>query len=327
MMKHFRFYLLTLLLCAAAGVGLWLFTAGNRVAGGAELKEKPLTLAMTASIRLPESLRLFDRTIAINDMEIYERLDRELTIFTYQHGSTMLSIKRANRYFPMIERILKEQGVPDDFKYLAVVESALDYKAVSPAKAAGMWQFMESTGKMYGLEISAQVDERLDVGKATLAACKYLKNAYREYDDWMLAAASYNAGKGRITGELEKQKGDVFFDLWLNEETTRYLYRIMAIKEVFEHPYRYGFVIKPEHLYPVIDYKELEITTSIPDLASFAKEKGYTYAELKRANPWLRDRSLTVKDKYYTILLPDKKSLHRTPHSKIKVHDPRWVEE
>ena len=325
-MKYFYLYLFSLLLCAAVGGALWLFTAGNRTAGEAGLKEKPLTLAMTASIRVPESVRLFDRTIPINDVEIYERLDRELTTFTYQHGTTLLCIKRANRYFPIIEPILKEEGVPDDFKYLAVVESMLDYKIVSPAKAAGIWQFMESAGKLYGLEISAQVDERFNVEKATRAACKYLKDAYAEYGDWMLAAASYNAGRVRITDELSKQKGANFFDLWLNEETTRYLYRIMAIKEVFEHPYRYGFVIMPEHLYPVIDYTKVEVTASIPDLAAFAKEKDCTYAELKRANPWLRDRSLTVKDKSYTILLPEKSSLHRTPHSDIKVHDRRWVE-
>lgn len=283
---------------------------------------------MTTSVQLPETVVLFGEKIPVTDIEIYERFDRELTSWTYQHGNTLLSIKRANRYFPLIEPILKSEGIPDDFKYLAVVESFLDKKVVSPAKAAGLWQFLDTTGRQYGLEITAQVDERYDVEKATYAACRYLKNAYAKYGNWLLAAASYNAGQARISTELDKQIGESFFDLWLNEETTRYIYRIMTVKEIFEHPYEYGFVIKPNHLYPPIAYKEIEVTETIPDLAAFAKEQGYTYAQLKQGNTWLRGRSLTVaKDKSYRIRLPEKKSLHRTPESKIKVHDRRWVVE
>ena len=291
-------------------------------------KERSLTLAMTASIQLPASVDLFGKTYPVDDVDFYERLDRELTIFTYQHGSTLLNIKRANRYFPIIEPILKANGIPDDFKYLAVIESSLDPKAVSPAKAAGMWQFLESTGKQFGLEVAGDVDERYHVEKSTAAACRYLKSAYATYGDWVLAAASYNAGMGRISDELVKQKGKTFFDLYLVEETTRYIYRLMAIKEVFRQPYRYGFVIKPGHLYPPVDMVNVEVKASIPDLAAFAKEKGVSYARLKQNNLWLRNRSLTVKEgAKYTISLPGAESILRNPNTKVKVHEKAWVTE
>jgi len=291
-------------------------------------KEQPLTLAMTASVQLPASVDLFGKNYPVDDVEFYERLDRELTIFTYQHGSTLLNIKRANRYFPIIEPILEAQGIPDDFKYLAVIESSLDPKAISPAKAAGMWQFLESTAKQFGLEVTADVDERYHVEKSTIAACRYLKRAYGIYGDWILAAASYNAGMGRISDELARQKGETFFDLYLVEETTRYIYRLMAMKEVFRQPYHYGFVIKPNHLYPPVDMVDVEVNKSIPDLAVFAKDKGVSYARLKQNNLWLRSRSLMVKEgKKYTISLPDAKSLLRKPDTKVKVHEKSWVTE
>ena len=323
-MKRSYFFLSFLSIVVLGALAAWLFTAGS----AEPHKEKPLTLAMTASVQLPELITIFGKDYPVNDVNFYERLDRELTIFTYQHGSTLLNIKRANRYFPVIEPILKEQGIPDDFKYLAVIESSLDPIAVSPAKAAGMWQFLESTGKMYGLEVAGEVDERYHIEKATVAACRYLKSAYKLYGDWLLVAASYNAGTGRISDELKKQQGKTFFDLYLNEETTRYIYRLMAIKEVFKQPSRYGFVIKPNHLYPPIVFNEAVVDKTISDLALFAKEKGYSYAQLKQYNPWLRNRALTVKEGgKYTIYLPDKKSLSRNANSKITVHEARWVEE
>ena len=322
---YFFFYFLLVFILGISTVGL--LTAYNTDTKETH-KKTPLTLSMTAAIELPESITLFGQNYPVDDVSFYERLDRELTIFTYQHGSTLLNIKRANRYFPIIEPILKAQGIPDDFKYLAVIESSLDMNAISPAKAAGIWQFMEATGKQYGLEVSTDVDERYHVEKATVAACRYLKSAYNLYGDWLLAAASYNAGKGRISDELTKQKGKTFFDLHLFEETTRYIYRIMAIKEVFRQPYRYGFVLKPNHLYPPVAVNDIMVDKTIPDLALYAKEKGYSYAQLKRFNPWLRSRSLTVKEgKKYTIHLPDKKSLYRKPNSKVKVHEQQWVEE
>lgn len=321
MKQSWKFFFLINIGCVFFLVVIFSFHVG-------EHKQKPLTLAMTSSIQLPESVTLFEETIPITDVEIYERLDRELTSFTYQHGNTMLSIKRANRYFPIIEPILKSQGIPVDFKYLAVVESMLDEKAFSPAKAAGIWQFLDATGRQYGLEITSQVDERYHVEKATVAACRYLKKAYERYGNWFLVAAAYNAGPNRISTELEKQKGKTFFDLWLNEETTRYIYRIMAIKEIFEQPYRYGFVLRSEHLYPPMTYKEITITETIPDLAQFAKDHGYSYAQLKRSNIWLRDRKLTVVDgKRYQIRFPEKKMLYRTPWTKVIVYDKRWVED
>ena len=321
MKQNWKFFFLISILSTFSLVAILSFHVG-------EHKEKPLTLAMMTSIQLPESVTLFDTVIPITDVEIYERLDRELTSFTYQHGNTLLSIKRANRYFPIIEPILKSQGIPVDFKYLAVVESMLDEKAFSSAKAAGIWQFLDVTGRQYGLEITSQVDERYHVKKATIAACRYLKDAYKKYGDWILVAAAYNAGQNRISTELEKQKGKVFFDLWLNEETTRYIYRIMAIKEIFEQPYHYGFVLRSEHLYPPMRYKEITVTKTIPDLAQFAREQGYTYAQLKRSNIWLRDRKLTVVDgKEYQIRFPEKEMLYRVPSTKVMIYDKRWVED
>ena len=326
-MKRIYFFSSFLVVFVLGALTVSLLTANSTVDTFAP-KERPLTLAMTAAVQLPESVNLFGADYPVDDVDFYERLDRELTIFTYQHGSTLLSIKRANRYFPVIEPILKAQGIPDDFKYLAVIESSLDPLAISPAKAVGIWQFMETTGKQYGLEVSTEVDERYHLEKATVAACRYLKSAYKQYGDWLLVAASYNAGMGRISDELGKQQGKTFFDLYLNGETTRYIYRIMAIKEVFRQPYRYGFVVKANHLYPPVAVNNMDVDKTIPDLAVYAKELGYTYAQIKQYNPWLRSRALTVKEsKTYSVSLPEKKSLYRTPNSKIKVHEQKWVEE
>lgn len=288
------------------------------------LDERPLVSAMTVSPEIPSSVTFCGQTIDITRYNMREGFDRELSSFTYFHSTTMLLIKRANRYFPVIEPILKANGIPDDFKYLAVIESNLDPRITSPARAVGMWQLLEGTAKENGLTVTPTVDERCDVEKATVAACRYLNAAYKKYGNWVNVASSYNAGMGRISGELTKQYVDNSLDLWVVEETARYVYRIMAIKQIFENPYKYGFVLRTSNLYKVIDCEEVAVSTDILDLADFAKKQGMTYADLKRLNPWLRDRKLQTGGKTYKIKVPkDKEMYYQTPNT--VAHNPAWV--
>lgn len=287
-------------------------------------EERPVVSAMTVSPEIPSAVPFCGQMVDITRYNMREGFDRELTSFTYFHGTTMLYIKRANRYFPIIEPILKANGIPDDFKYLAVIESNLDPRISSPARAVGMWQLLEGTAKQYGLTVGPTIDERCHVEKATAAACRYLKAAYEKYGDWVAVASSYNAGMGRISGELAKQGADNSFDLWLVEETTRYPYRIMAIKQIFENPYKYGFLLKARDLYKPIDCMEVAVSSDIPDLAAFARKHGVTYADLKRFNPWLRDRKLLTGGKTYKIKIPKETEMYyKTPNT--VVHNPAWV--
>lgn len=289
-------------------------------------QQRPQVLSMTASADVPDEMIFAGEKIKFDRYDMHERMDRELNSFTYFHSTTMMLIKRANRIFPIIEPILKEHGLPDDIKYLAVIESSLDSRAVSPARAAGLWQFMPSTAPGYGLEVSAEVDERYHIEKSTAAAAKYLKDAYRKYDSWSSAALSYNGGQGRITGELRNQKADSGLDLWLVEETTRYYYRMLAIKLIFENPSQYGFILRSDQLYKPIKFKEVKVTSSIPSLVDFAKQNGITYAQLKDFNSWLRSTKLTVRaGKSYTINIPTAESLYYMKGEKVKVHNPNWV--
>lgn len=288
----------------------------------------PYVLSMTKSIQVPEKVMFAGEEIRLDRYDMHERFDREINGFTYLHSTTLLLIKRANRFFPIIEPILKANGVPDDFKYLAVIESNLDHRIVSPVGAAGLWQFMKTTAPSYGLEVSSEVDERYSVEKATAAACKYLKESYAKYGSWSSVALAYNGGQNRISSELVKQQAEDGLDLWLVSETSRYYFRMLAIKEVFENPYRYGFVLTDKDLYKPIEFKKVEVTQSIPDLATFAKENGVTYAQLKDFNTWLRDRKLTISAKSqssYTILIPTKESLHYKKGERVKVHNEKWI--
>jgi hypothetical protein len=288
--------------------------------------EKPLVISMTASVEVPESMTFAGEKITFDRYDKRERMDRELNSFTYFHSTTMLLFKRANRIFPIIEPILKKQGLPDDLKYLAVIESSLDYRAVSPARAAGLWQFMQSTGKQYGLEITSEVDERYHIEKSTAAASRYLRSAYRKYGSWSGAALSYNGGQGRITTEMNKQRAADALDLWLVEETTRYYYRMLAIKLIFENPQQYGFVIKPDHLYKPMEFREVSVNSSITDLVAFAKQNNVTYAQLKDFNSWLRSTKLSNSSgKSYTILIPTRESLYYRKGEEPKVHDAAWT--
>lgn len=243
-------------------------------------------------------------TLRFDTEDKYERMDRELMNFTYMHTTSTLMLKRSGKYFPLVERILIEKGIPDDFKYLMVIESNLDPKALSLAGAAGLWQFTKATAREYGLMVNAEVDERYNIAKETEAACQYIKKAYSQFKDWFNVAASYNCGMGGISRRITEQMQESFADLWLPEETSRYVYRILAAKMLFENPSAFGF--EATERYPYHEpLHTVTISGSIPDLAVFARDYGLSYAELKRANLWLRDNKLVNKEmKTYSITIP-----------------------
>lgn len=270
-------------------------------------KQEPLP-QMIKSPSLNKPFYFAGEEIPRANQEILDRLDRELVLNTYLHSSTMLNLKLAARHFPKIEKILKEEGIPDDFKYLVPVESNFS-NAVSPAGARGFWQFMSATANDYKLEVNSKVDERYHIEKSTYAAAKFLKDLHRQFDNWTLVAAAYNGGGGRIARELEAQKVTNFYDLYLNAETTRYIFRILAIKEIMSNPELFGFDLANDDLYaPYTNMKEVQVTSTIPDLVAYAQAQGTTYRLLRYYNPWIIDRDLPVKPgKTYTLFLPTHK--------------------
>lgn len=268
----------------------------NATASFSETKNPENSLAL---------LNFCGETVPMHITDVQERYDREMTINKNLHASTELVIKRANRMFPVIEPILKKHGVPDDFKYLAVIESKLE-NAVSPAGARGVWQFMPTTAKEYGMEVNDIVDERYHLEKSTEAACKYLLDAKKKFGSWTMAAASYNGGMSGITKQIERQKiTSDYYDLLLTEETSRYVFRILALKEIMKNPEKYGYSIPANELYQPIATKTIVVNTGIENLADWANEQGINYKVLKIHNPWLRDISLTNKSgKIYKIEIP-----------------------
>lgn len=255
--------------------------------------------------QMPEAVDFAGEALPMDNFDAKERFDRELISNCFRHSATFLFFKKANRYFPIIEPILKANGIPDDVKYLSVAESALS-NAVSPAGAKGFWQFMSGSAKERNLEVNSEVDERYHLEKATVAACKYLKEAYDDLGSWTLAAASYNMGKAGLKKQIREQGGTEYFDLNLNAETARYVLRIMAIKEIMQNPSVYGFHLEQEDLYPAMPkFKTVTVKGSIPSFAEFAKEHKTTYRMIKLYNPWLRSSSLTNKyNKTYQIKIP-----------------------
>lgn len=252
------------------------------------------------------TLNFCGETVPLDIPDVWERYDREIVINRNLHASTELVIKRARRYFPVIEPILAKYGVPDDFKYLAVIESKLE-NAVSPAGARGIWQFMPATAKEYGLEVNDYVDERYHLEKATEAACKYLLAAKEKFGTWTLAAASYNGGMNGITRQIERQKVSDFYDLLLTEETSRYVFRILALKEIMQNPEKYGYIIPENELYQPFKTQKLTVDSTVENFADFAIQHNINYKTLKIHNPWLRDISLPNKtNKTYYIEIPVK---------------------
>ncbi len=257
------------------------------------------------SISLDKEFSFAGEIVPTQNFDVRERLDRELLRDAYWHSSTVLSIKRASRFFPVIEKILAEEGLPDDFKYLAVAESSLS-NAVSPAGAKGVWQFLKGTGKEYGLEVNSEVDERFHLEKSTYAACKYLKSLNKKFGNWTMAAAAYNMGGSRLSKESKTQRSNDYYDLNLNRETARYIFRILAIKEIMNKPEDFGFYIDEKDKYPPLDqYDQLEVGGTIANWGDYAKKYGASYRMLKVYNPWLISSSLTNKTKKkYIVKLP-----------------------
>jgi len=261
------------------------------------------------SPEMPNYLEFAGEKIPTENFEVYERMEREFLSNTYWHSATILAIKRANRWFPLIEPILKKNNIPDDFKYLAVAESNLE-NVVSPAGATGFWQFMKPAGEKYGLEINSLVDERYDVEKSAEAACKYLRDSYDMFGSWIVAAASYNMGQDGVKNQRERQKVKNYFNLVLNSETSRFVARIVSLKYILQNPEKYGFDIKSEDKYKPLEYSEVTLDSSVADLADYAKSLGINYFILKMYNPWLRDNYLSNKTKTaYTIKLPKEGSI------------------
>jgi len=259
-----------------------------------------------SAIDIPEDLNFAGEAVPQDDPEILERIDREFLVNTYWQSNALLLMKRAHKYFPVIEPILAKNGVPEDFKYLAVAESGLQ-NVVSPAGARGFWQIMTATGKQYGLEINSNVDERYHLEKSTQVACDYLKKYREKYGSWTLAAAAYNAGTGAIDKYMDIQKASGYYDLLLGDETGRYVFRIMAIKEILSNPEKYGFMIEEEDLYTNVPTFQVSVDTAVSSFADFAERYEINYKILKRHNPWLREPHLNnASGKEYQIAIPMK---------------------
>ena len=257
------------------------------------------------ALPIPENLDFAGEEVPLEDPDVYERMDRELLVNTYWQSNALLLMKRANKFFPIIEPVLEEEGIPEDFKYLAVIESGLT-QAVSPARAIGFWQIMEGTGKEYGLEINDNVDERYHIEKSTRVAADYLKKAKERFGSWTLAAASYNAGQYGVDKQLDRQKVSDYYDLLLGEETGRYVFRILALKEIMSHPEKYGFNFEEEDLYQHIPVNKVKVDTVVKDFPDFAEKFGINYKILKVHNPWLRDDHLkNASRKTYYIDIPE----------------------
>ncbi|KUF39034.1 transglycosylase SLT domain-containing protein [Myroides marinus] len=252
---------------------------------------------------LPKSANFAGEEVPLHKIDVKERYDRELIINTNLHSSTITSIKRAHRFFPIIEPILKKNGIPDDFKYLCVIESGLA-NAVSSAGASGFWQFMKGTGKEFNLYQDEYVDERYDLVKVTEAACKYFNNAKNRFGNWTMAAASYNRGMAGMSRAMDSQYVNDYYDLFLNQETSRYVFRIIALKEIMSNPVKYGFDVPEAEKYPLVPTKKVTVDYDIADLALFAKEQGINYKLLKLYNPWLVNTSLKVNGRVYDIEIP-----------------------
>lgn len=255
-------------------------------------------------LMMVDSIEFCGEMLHFNNFDIKERLDKELIVNQYRHSSTIQYLKRANRFFPQIEQLLKENGIPEDMKYLCVAESGLA-QVTSRSGAKGFWQFMPATAKEFNLVLNQEVDERLHIEKSTNAACEYLTEANEKFNDWLLTAAAYNRGQGGIERDIENQHVNNYFDLHLTEETSRYVFRILALKMVMENPEFFGFSLDESSLYDPVNTKSIEVDHSISDLALWAKENGTTYRMIKLLNPWVLKNKLTIKSNKYTLLLPE----------------------
>ncbi|MGB5274318.1 MAG: lytic transglycosylase domain-containing protein [Flavobacteriaceae bacterium] len=271
-----------------------------------DVTPEPGTGYLITAIEIPGDLNFAGESVPLSDPEVMERVDREFLVNTYWQSNALLLMKRAHKYFPVIEPILAKNGVPDDFKYLALAESGLQ-NVVSPAGATGFWQIMKGTGRDYGLEVNDNVDERYHLEKATEVACKYILNSKEKFGTWTLAAASYNAGPAAIDKFMGIQKAENYYDLLWGEETGRYVFRIMAIKEILNDPEKYGFHLDPKDMYSAVPTFKVEVSEPVLSFADFANKYEINYKILKRHNPWLREPHLANQSKkVYTLEIPNK---------------------
>lgn len=306
-----------LLIGAFSGIAIFI---GYAVSGNSDInKDKNIVAESSDTLRtladdvntikyfaakVPQQLSFAGEPVPLNDFEVQERMDRELTVNGYWHSNTIQNLKLAHRWFPIIEKVLKENNIPDDFKYLAMAESGLR-NVVSPSEAHGYWQFLKGTAVQYGLTVTSEIDDRYDMEKSTLAATKYLKDAYAKFGNWTLAAASYNAGMGAIEGAVGYQKENAYYDLYLKDETSRYIFRALAFKLIYENSQEYGFFLTKEDLYNPLEYKTVKVDSTISSLSDFAQKHNTTYKMVKYYNPWLRSNLLTVKNgEVFEIKLP-----------------------
>ena len=286
--------------------GLFIFSMQKAPSDDSIGKEQPYINDYNVyALEMPDGLNFAGELVPVDNPDIYERMDKELLVNTYWQSNGLLMFKRAQKYFPIIEPILEKNGIPDDFKYLAVIESGLVQTAKSPAGASGVWQIMKATGRENGLEVNDNVDERYNLEKATEVACDYLKKAKENLGSWTAAAAAYNAGNAGISRRFKEQGVSDYYDLLLGEETGRYVFRIVALKEILSHPSKYGFNFNESHLYQKVPTYKVEVDTAVTDFSKFAKRFGINYKILKLHNPWLREPHLNNKSrKSYLIELP-----------------------
>lgn len=254
-------------------------------------------------IFVPTKLTFAGEKVPMERTDVFEQLEREIVVNTFYHSQTVLLLKKLPRYFSIIEPILKRNNIPEDFKYLSVAESGLSPTVVSPAGAVGLWQFMRATGKEYKLEVNKEIDERYNIEKSTQAACDYLNKQYKSYKSWTLVAASYNTGRRNVNKQMKRQKANNYFNMLFNEETGRYVYRILALKTILNNPEKYGFYVK--NTYPIIKTKKVKIKGRVKDFADFAHKHKISYKTLKNFNPWLRENYLRNKrKKTYYVTIP-----------------------
>ena len=285
--------------------GLFIFAVQKPMDNGVEPEQKLNNGYNIYAVKIPDDLNFAGEAMPLSDPDVYERMDRELLVNTYWQSNGLLMFKRAQKYFPIIEPILKKHGIPDDFKYLAVIESGLT-NAVSPAGARGVWQIMPATAKENGLEVNENVDERYNLEKSTEVACKYLLQSKKSLGSWTLAAAAYNAGNTGISRRLKEQEVNAYYDLLLGEETGRYMFRIVALKEIMNNPKTYGFNFEEPDLYSNIPTFNVIVDKDITNFTAFAQEYGINYKILKIHNPWLRETRLNNKSgKKYVIEIPE----------------------
>ena len=278
------------------------------------------------SPEVPTFMEFAGEKIDLTRSDLRERMDREILTFTYSHINTQLMLKRANRIFPIVEPILRSQGLPDDIKYLMIIESNGDIYARSSVGASGLWQFMPATAKQYGLIVNNEIDERYNIEKATRAACRYLKSSYSKYGNWLTVAASYNTGNNNVNKRMAAQGEDKAINLSLLPETSRYMFRLLTAKLIFSDPARYGFLLKSSDLYPPIALSDtLEVDDAVINFTKIAKEHGLNYLLLRDANPWIRSTSAKNPNrKKFKVNIPDKASLHYNP-ANTKAHNSAWV--